>query len=167
MKLFRQIALSALVTVGIFSAVLYTSCSKDACKGVTCNNGGTCSGGTCTCTTGYKGVHCDTTWNAAIIASYSISETCTPPTTGGTYNSAITASSTNTTTGFIISNFGNSGGSATGTVDANGNITIPAQTVSGVAVTVSQATITGNVLTITYAFTSGTAYTCTMIMTKQ
>lgn len=59
MKLFRQIALSAMITLSAFAAVVYTSCSKDACKGVTCNNGGTCSGGNCTCLTHFTGVHCD------------------------------------------------------------------------------------------------------------
>jgi hypothetical protein len=164
MKLFRQIALSAFVTLSAFAAITYTSCSKDACSGVTCNNGGTCSGGNCTCTTGYKGVHCDTTWNMAIIASYNITETCTPPVSGNTYNSTITASSTTPGSAFIISNFGNSGASATGTIDANGNITIPSQTISGQTLTVSQATLTGNVLTITYTIPG---YTCTMTMTKQ
>jgi len=73
MKSLRLIALSALVTVGAFTTVLYTSCSKDACSGVTCQNGGTCSGGNCTCPTGYEGTSCETksitkfakTWTAS------------------------------------------------------------------------------------------------------
>lgn len=167
MKLFRQIALSAMVTVGVFGAIIYTSCTKDACKDVVCNNGGTCSGGTCTCAIGYKGLHCDTANNYALLATYSVTETCTPPVTGNTYNCTIANSTTNPNAGFTISNFGNSGATLNGTIDASGNITIPAQTASGVTVTISQAVLTGNVLTITYSFTAaGTSYTCTKIMTK-
>ena len=36
----------------------------DECKGVTCQNNGTCKDGdnsyTCECATGYEGVHCET-----------------------------------------------------------------------------------------------------------
>lgn len=49
MKHIGQIAISFLLTAGIFCAVLYASCSKDACKGVTCINGGMCSSGACFC----------------------------------------------------------------------------------------------------------------------
>jgi len=60
MKLLRQIVLSILLTSGVFAAVIYTSCTKDACKGVTCLNGGICSGGTCNCNKpGIGGVNCE------------------------------------------------------------------------------------------------------------
>jgi hypothetical protein len=59
MKLFKQIALSAFFTLGIFFAILYTSCSKDGCKGVTCLNYATCSGGTCNCKSGIGGTNCE------------------------------------------------------------------------------------------------------------
>lgn len=70
MKLFRHIAFSALLTVGAFSAITYTACNKDACSGVTCNNGGTCSGGNCTCPTGVAGTHCDTLLKVTYSNSY-------------------------------------------------------------------------------------------------
>jgi hypothetical protein len=75
MKSFRLVALSALLTVGTFGTVVYTSCTKDACKGVTCLNGGTCSGGTCTCPTGYEGANCETTSRTKIIKIWSASDT--------------------------------------------------------------------------------------------
>ena len=60
MKLIKQIVLSTLVALGIFCAVFYTSCSKDACKGVTCLNNGTCRGGSCTCVdSGTGGANCE------------------------------------------------------------------------------------------------------------
>ena len=59
MKSIKHIALTLVLTVSAFCAVLYTSCSKDACKGVTCQNGGTCSGGNCTCAPGYEGTSCE------------------------------------------------------------------------------------------------------------
>jgi hypothetical protein len=77
MKLIKHIALGGLLTVSAFTAVLYTSCSKDACKGVTCNNGGTCSGGNCTCTTGYEGTNCQTVSRDKFIGSYTGTEICT------------------------------------------------------------------------------------------
>ena len=54
--------MGVLMVIGAFSAVMYTSCSKtkDACSGVTCQNGGACSNGTCVCRTGFGGAVCDT-----------------------------------------------------------------------------------------------------------
>lgn len=60
MKSIRNIALSALLTVGAFSTVVYTSCNKDACKDVVCKNGGTCVSGTCSCPFAYSGTNCET-----------------------------------------------------------------------------------------------------------
>ncbi len=59
MKSIKHIVLSALVTISAFGAVVYTSCNKDACKNVVCQNGGTCSGGNCKCTPGYEGNNCE------------------------------------------------------------------------------------------------------------
>ncbi len=70
MKKIRLVALSALVTVGAFSGVLYTSCTKDACKGVTCLNSGTCDGGTCTCPSGIGGNTCETVYRSLYNNNY-------------------------------------------------------------------------------------------------
>ncbi len=70
MKSIKHILLATFVTLGVFSAVLYTSCSKDACKDVTCNNGGTCSGGNCTCVTGYFGTSCDSVYRNGYVGTY-------------------------------------------------------------------------------------------------
>jgi len=82
MKSIRIIALSAILTIGAFSAVTYTSCSKDDCKGVTCLNGGTCSGGKCSCKSGLGGDNCETIYRNNYAKDYSGSGT---DNTGGTY----------------------------------------------------------------------------------
>jgi hypothetical protein len=58
MKPFK-VVLILLLLLGGFSAILYTSCTKDSCKGTTCINGGTCGGGTCNCKKGVGGLNCE------------------------------------------------------------------------------------------------------------
>ncbi len=105
MRSFRHIAVTSLFTIGIFAAVLYTSCTKDACSGVVCQNGGTCSGGTCTCPNGFSGTHCETAWSTPYVGTWTVNETC-----GGVnstpYQVIITANSANPTQ-LLISNLGN------------------------------------------------------------
>jgi len=61
MNKLKLILLNAVLMVTAFTAVVYTSCKKDACSGVTCQNGGSCSGGNCTCPTGFYGNYCENT----------------------------------------------------------------------------------------------------------
>lgn len=70
----KYVALSAFLTLSAFCAVLYSSCTKDECKGVTCLNGGTCSGGTCTCPTGYEGTSCETESRTKFVKSWSATD---------------------------------------------------------------------------------------------
>lgn len=60
MKSIRNIAFSALLAVGAFTTVTYTACSKDECKDVVCDNGGTCVSGSCNCPSYYSGTTCQT-----------------------------------------------------------------------------------------------------------
>src|SRR4051812_28730932 len=76
MKSIKHIALGALLTISAFCAVLYTSCNKDKCKDVTCQNGGTCSDGNCTCVTGYEGTNCETKSRDKFVGTYAGSEIC-------------------------------------------------------------------------------------------
>ena len=55
----KHIVVSAVVTLSVFCAVLYSSCAKDGCKSVTCFNYGSCSGGLCTCLPGIGGNNCE------------------------------------------------------------------------------------------------------------
>ena len=61
MKSLKLIALSVFLTLSVFCIVIYGSCSKDGCKGVTCLNHGTCGGGLCTCIGqgGIGGTNCE------------------------------------------------------------------------------------------------------------
>jgi len=60
MRKIRIIALTSIVSVLAFVLAIYSSCNKDACKGVTCENGATnCIGGTCQCPAGYSGNFCE------------------------------------------------------------------------------------------------------------
>ena len=128
MKSIRLMALSALVTIGSFSAVVYTSCTKDACKGVTCQNGGTCSGGTCTCPTGYEGTNCETKSRDKIIKIWSASDAqVSPSVTLPTYTSSIAAGTA--VTDLKISSFSNTFFTHDVTATLSGNsITIGQQT---------------------------------------
>jgi hypothetical protein len=61
----RYIAITSFVAISLFSAILYTSCTKtetDKCASVTCQHSGTCSGGICYCTSDYTGTNCEKRW---------------------------------------------------------------------------------------------------------
>jgi uncharacterized membrane protein len=66
----RSAMLAAFVTLFAFTVVTYTSCKKDKCKDVTCQNGGTCSDGNCSCPTGYSGTLCETGSAAKFIGTW-------------------------------------------------------------------------------------------------
>lgn len=56
----RKITLSAafLFALALSTVFMYSSCKKDLCKDVICQNGGVCEDGTCSCATGYEGSDC-------------------------------------------------------------------------------------------------------------
>jgi hypothetical protein len=83
MKSIKHIALTVLLSIGAFGAVLYTSCNKDKCKDVTCQNSGTCSDGNCTCPTGVTGTNCETIYRTGFVNTYKGNGT---DNAGGTYN---------------------------------------------------------------------------------
>jgi len=70
MKIYRHIALSAMLTLSAFTAITYTACTKDECKSVTCQNGGTCAGGTCSCPSGVGGSKCETIYSDNYAGAY-------------------------------------------------------------------------------------------------
>ncbi len=60
MKSIKYILICGILALSVMGGGLYSSCTKDACKGTTCIHGGTCSGGMCTCTKpGTGGVNCE------------------------------------------------------------------------------------------------------------
>ncbi len=60
MKHTRAVILTTIITLLTFGAVVYTSCQKDRCKRLICQNGGTCRDGFCYCASGYTGRYCQT-----------------------------------------------------------------------------------------------------------
>ena len=62
MKYIKQLALCAVLTISAFCALMYSSCQKDTCKGVTCLNKSTCSAGSCQCPVGISGANCETVY---------------------------------------------------------------------------------------------------------
>lgn len=163
MKLIRNIALSAFLTIGAFSTMLYTSCNPDACKDVVCNNGGTCLNGTCQCPSGYEGTSCQTVSADAIKGTYTATETCQPPLGSSSSWTSVVTISANDPTRVVISNFGESNTNVTGHVNKNA-ITLDATTIGTHEVT-GTGTINGNVITISYQM--GTLRSCNMTMTLQ
>ena len=76
MKQIKNILLTALLTILVFSAVIYTSCHKDKCKDVVCLNKGVCDNGKCFCLTGYEGPRCDTLSRNKFIYTFNGGDYC-------------------------------------------------------------------------------------------
>ena len=55
----KKILLPSIVAIICLISVIYSSCIKNACLGVSCQNGGYCSSGSCVCPTGYSGNNCE------------------------------------------------------------------------------------------------------------
>jgi hypothetical protein len=76
MKPIRNVLLAALtITIACF-AIVYTSCKKDHCNNVVCQNGGACDGGNCTCPAGFEGTRCETLSRDKFIFVFNGSDTC-------------------------------------------------------------------------------------------
>ena len=165
MKSFKLVVLAGLLTVGAFSAVFYTSCTKDACKNVTCNNGGTCSGGTCTCTTGYEGSDCSTLSRDKFVGTYTGSEICSI----GTDNYTVALTAASNALQLTYTNLYNEAITATCNMVAVDSFTFSGnQTVGTSTVTFSgTGRLVTNTLTVHYAITDGTNNnTCVFTGTK-
>ena len=71
---------SLLVTICTFFAisgmVVFSSCEKDPCTELTCQNGGNCADGYCSCPTGFEGAECDITASSRFIGKYAGSLRC-------------------------------------------------------------------------------------------
>lgn len=171
MKSIRSITLSALLTIGAFGAVTYTACNKDECKGVICENNGTCVSGVCSCPAGYEGARCQIVSSDKFLGNYTVTESCTL--SGGipAYNATITGSSSNEVI-IYLNNFGNLNATITvvGTVSGN-SLTISPQTVSGYQITGSGSyagTEFSGILSVAYTIISSTdSESCNATWEKQ
>lgn len=77
MNILRNVVLTTILTISVFSAVIYTSCKKDKCSNVICLNLGACDGGNCYCPTGYEGRRCDTLARNKFIFTFQGIDSCT------------------------------------------------------------------------------------------
>lgn len=102
MKSFKNILFSAFLTLGAFGAVTYTSCNKDECKDVVCQNGGTCSNGNCACPAGFEGNLCQDKTNVKYAGTYTAVDNI------GSYIVTITADPSNPTK-VLVKNLGDYG----------------------------------------------------------
>ena len=130
MKSLRRIALTALVTFSAFGAITYTSCNKDECKDVVCQNGGTCNAdnGSCACATGYEGTSCEKKVNTKFAGVWAAAETC-DGTASPSYQVTITADGTDPTK-VVVSNLGNYGCTVGGTVAFDGTVNAATLTIN-------------------------------------
>lgn len=76
MKIWKHTLLSAMAFLGVAATVLYTSCEKDTCEGLNCQNGGSCAEGFCRCPTGYEGTECETMAGTKFVGKFIGNYTC-------------------------------------------------------------------------------------------
>ncbi|MFI4963030.1 MAG: hypothetical protein ACHP6H_04135 [Legionellales bacterium] len=160
MKSIKLVALSAFLTIGTFCAVLYnSSCTKDKCKDVTCQHGGTCSGGNCTCTTGYEGTNCETKSRDKFVGTYTGSEICTV----GTDNYSIVLSAGSSDLVLTYTNLYNEAFTATCTMAATDSFSFSGSQ-SGATFSGTGRLVT-NTLTVHYTIVNAASVSNTCVFT--
>lgn len=161
MKSIRNIAFSALLAVGAFTMVTYTACTKDECKDVVCQNGGTCVTGTCNCPTGYEGTNCETITRDKFVGTYTGTENCTV----GSDTYSITIDKNSDDLKMTYKNVYNQNYSAVCTVTNTTTFTFN-ETQNGATFT-GTGTLNGNTLTVDYTITDAlSSNTCKYIGVK-
>lgn len=76
MKALRSIIITAILSIGVFFAISYTSCNKDRCNDVACLNAGVCDGGNCTCVAGFEGSRCEISSRDKFINTFNGGDSC-------------------------------------------------------------------------------------------
>lgn len=161
MKSIKQFALTAFLTVSAFCAVVYTSCNKDECKDVTCQNGGTCSAGVCSCPTGYEGTNCETKSRDKFVGTYVGSEICSI----GTDNYSVTLAANSDALKLTYTNLYNDNITATCTMAATDSFTFSGT--QGGATFSGSGRLSTNSLSVHYTITNGAiSNTCVFTGTK-
>ena len=153
MKSIRSVALSALLSIGAFSAVMYTSCSKDECKDVVCQNGGTCADGKCTCTTGYEGTNCETKSRDKFIGTYVGTEICST----GNDAYSITLAANSDALKLTMTNIYNNTPPYTATCTMTSTTAFSFTGSSGTVNFTGNGSLSSNTITITYTIADGSA----------
>lgn len=173
MKMMKNFSLTALLSLSLFGAVTFTSCSRDECKDVVCQNGGTCNedDGSCACPTGYEGDLCATRVADKFVGTWTATETC--GTTPGTpYQVTITAAGATNPTQILINNLGDygctTGGNIVFTGNVNGSMTFTINdNKCGYQMNATGTLSSNGSLSITYTATYlGGSDNCTAVLTK-
>ena len=156
------------MTLGIFSAVVYSSCSKTKCGSVVCQNGSVCESNKCVCPTGYSGADCGTQWSTEFLGSYSCTQSCSPIAGNPSYTSIISTYSYSGQDSVSISNFGGNNINLIAGVDSNNMIYVSPSATSNITAKGTYNSTT-KVLTMKYsiALSGGTSVSCNVTMTKQ
>lgn len=145
MKSIKNIALTALLTIGAFGAVTLTSCSKDDDS----------------CATGYEGTDCKTLSRDKFIGTYVGSETCTV----GSDNYTMTIAANSDEIKLTLTNLYNDNYTAIGTMTGTNTFSFSGSQ-SGTTFT-GTGSLSGNQLTVSYTLSDGTiSNTCTFIGSK-
>jgi len=136
MKKVRTILLTGVLTMGVFSTVIYSSCSKkDKCDDIECKNGGSCNDGVCKCPLGYEGVNCETASKSKFLGSFNAKDNCPVANPARAYTDySITITSGATATEVYVINLGdaspNPSDALTGTLVSKNQIEIAPKTLS-------------------------------------
>jgi hypothetical protein len=159
MKALRMLGLA----MALFGAMTVSSCKKDPCKNVTCQNGGVCQDGNCKCNLPWEGSRCEVDARDKFVGSWRGTAQCTGGDGPEEEVFSITKSSVKSERIII--------GDIYGELTSSSTFEIPTQTVNvrGIAVTISgRGNLIGNQLTLTLNYTVlGEAYTCSGTYTKQ
>jgi hypothetical protein len=70
----KNIILTAITVITLFTISVMTGCKNDPCKITTCAFGGVCADGLCKCQVGYEGLHCETIMRDKFIGIWNVNE---------------------------------------------------------------------------------------------
>jgi hypothetical protein len=154
------------LVMALFGAMTVSSCKKDPCKKVTCQNGGTCQDGNCKCNLPWEGSRCEVDARDKFVGAWQGTENCGTPTN---YTTTINRSQTSQVRitiyepAFQITYYAELTSSTT--------FTIPQQTytVQGLAIGINgNGTLNGNTLIMNVTYSSGSdALTCSYTLNRQ
>ncbi|TVR76980.1 MAG: hypothetical protein EA412_12480 [Chitinophagaceae bacterium] len=146
----KKLNRSLLLLVLPISFIIFTSCSKDPCEDVVCENGGieTEDGDDCICEcpAGFYGELCESSYQDDFVGTYSGNESCD----SGEFQYSLSISASSSDPSLIrFHDLYQQGFTVEGIIDENGDVTIPEQAL-GIASISGSAGLSNGTLTVTY-----------------